>query len=264
MKKLNVIKVLCLSGAMALGLASCSKDADEQEIAEDAKVTEAELQAVFETEQWTGAADNALTELFQGANGASNKTASNECYQAEYTDTGFIAVFGNCVLNGTENVNGTLVVTYGADPENATFTATYDGFYVGNIEVNGTRTFSLGVGTGENSIAFQITSDMTVTMEDGSVISENGTKTLELSFGENLEDVSISLSGSWTLSMDGNTYGVSIESPLTGGFACEYLVSGIMELSKNGLAVSVDLGDGTCDNLAILTYPNGAQEELEF
>ncbi len=264
MKNLNVFKVFCLAGAMTLALTSCSDDADEQIIGEDAMVSEAELQAVFETEQWTGVADNALAELFQNGNGASGKSLSNECYSAEYTETGFTATFGNCVLNGTENVNGTLVVTYGSDPESAVFTAIYDGFFVGNIELNGTRTFTLGMGSTENSIAFQITSDMTVTMEDESTISENGTKTLEFSFGENFEDAAFSLSGAWTLNMDGNTYAVSIDSPLAGNFSCNYLVSGIMELSKNGVAVTVDMGDGTCDNIAILTYPNGVQEELEF
>ena len=168
------------------------------------------------------------------------------------------------MLNGTENVNGTVVVVYGISEETAQYTATYDGFFVGEIELNGTRSYTLSQGANENSFALTVESDMSVTLADGSMLTESGTRTIEFAFGESFSDSTVSLNGDWTLIKDGNTYSVAIESPLTGNFSCEYLVSGLMEISKNGLVVMVDLWDGTCDNTAILTYPNGAQETLEF
>ena len=37
-----------------------------------------------------------------------------------------------------------------------------------------------------------------------------------------------------------------------------------MSLNKNGLNVTVDFGDGTCDDLATLTYPDGTMEEISL
>ena len=262
MKSTNWIKAYAVTGIMALSLIGCSKDADEQVIEQDAKLTQVEFQTILETDQWTGAADAAIAELYQNSNSNSGKSLSNECYEAAYTETGFTATFGNCVLNGTENVNGTLVVTYGLDQETASFTASFDGFFVGDIELNGTRTYAMQVGNMENSFALQVVSDMTVILEDGEEVSESGTKTVEFTFGETLEGSGFNITGNWTLNAGGNTYTVTVESPLTGNFACAYLVSGLMELSKNGLVIEADLGDGTCDNTVEITYPNGAKEEL--
>lgn len=262
MKSINWIKTYAVTGLLAFGLFGCSTDADEQEIAQDAKLTQTEFQTILETDQWTGAADSAIAELYQNGNTNSGKFLSNDCYEATYTETGFTATFGNCVLNGTENVNGTLVVTYGLDQETASFTASFDGFFVGDIELNGTRTYSMQVGNSANSFALQVSSDMTVILADGEEISESGTKTVEFTFGETLEDSGFNITGSWTLNIGGNTYSVTVESPLSGNFGCAYLVSGMMELSKNGLMIDADLGDGTCDNIVVITYPNGAKEEL--
>ena len=64
--------------------------------------------------------------------------------------------------------------------------------------------------------------------------------------------------------MGDNAYSVDVTSLLTGNFSCAYLVSGTMDLGKNGLKIGVDFGDGTCNNKVIVTYPNGAKEELEL
>lgn len=245
----------------AISLQSCSTDADEREIPQDARLSQAEFQAVMNAEQWTGAADAVLAEIYQNGNAASGKFANNECYQTEYSETGFTVTFGNCVLNGTDNANGSLVVTYGADTSSASFTAVYEGFFVGEVELNGTRTFTL-VSDGETAISMSVTSDMVVTLADDSTIAETGTKTLSFTFGETLEEISFSISGNWNLTMDGNSYAVDVLEPLTGNFGCEHLVSGVMELTKNGLVIEVDLGDGTCDDQALVTYPNGATETI--
>ena len=154
MKKTHWIRPFALVGLLAAFSLSCSSDADEQEVAEDAKLTQTEFQTILETDQWTGAADSALAELYQNGNSPSGKSLSNECYEAAYTENGFTATFGNCVLNGTENVNGTLVVTYGLDAETAAFTASFEGFFVGDIELNGTRTYVLQTGNSEQSFLF--------------------------------------------------------------------------------------------------------------
>lgn len=245
--------------AMGAILFSCSDDTGENGELEE-ELSQTEVQTILETEDIASSADAALAELFNdGSN--SSKSASNECYSAEYTETGFTATFNNCVLNGTDNVNGTLVVTYGAGENTAEFTATYTDFFVGDIKINGTRTFTITGEENENSgsIEFTVTSDISVEFADESTISENGTKTFAIVFEEGQETL-LNLSGEWTIIADGNTY--IIAGNISKQLTCEHWSSGTMTVGKNGLAVDVDFGDGECDDSATLIYPNGATEEI--
>ncbi|WP_424989043.1 hypothetical protein [Flagellimonas sp.] len=263
MKKLTLKFVSTAFIAIALiGFQSCSEDGMPNE---GEALTQEELQTILSTDDIAGAADTALAELFAGETVAKGATAKEgECYSAEYSDTGFVATFNNCVLNGTDNVNGTVTVTYEVGEEASSFTATYQDFYVGTLKINGTRTFEI-TGNGEqSSVSFTVVSDMTVEMEDESVISENGTKTFIIAFGDSLETTQISISGNWTVAADGNTYAVETLEDLQGSAACEYLTSGSMSVSKNGLSVIVDFGEGVCDDVATIIYPNGATEEISL
>lgn len=260
MRKLTLrLYTLVFMGIALLAFQSCSEDAMP---GEGEALSATELEAIMTTDEIAGVADFAIAELYNSNTAKGATAAKDDCYSATYTDTGFEATFNNCVLNGTENVNGTVSVTYVAGGENASFTATYTDFYVGTIKINGTRTYSIIGNTDANSISLTVVSDMSVEMEDGSIISENGTKTLSISFGETLEDITITLGGTWTVEVDEDTYEVEILEDLQANATCEYATSGTMLVSKNGLAVTVDFGNGECDNVATLIYPNGATQEI--
>lgn len=250
----NLLKGLFLSSVLFMAY-SCSND---DTTTEEATLTQTELKAVLETDDITGGIDLALYELSSNS-GSTGKTLSSECYSAVYSDTGYIATFNNCVLNETENVNGTVAVTYDQQGETGSFTATYVDFYVGEIKVNGTRSFSLNTSSNDSAITFQVTSEMIVEMEDGSIISDSGIKSITIAFNET---ATYSVEGSWTVIFEGNTYNVTVNNPLTSEITCTYVSSGDMDVSKNGLSVNVDFGDTTCDNVAMLTYPNGVEEEI--
>lgn len=237
---------------------SCSDDAETNN---DVVLTQTDVKAVLETDDITGGIDVALFELYNAA-GTTNKTQSNECYSAQYTDTGYVATFNNCVLNGTENINGTLTVTYNANNEQGSFSASYDDFYVGDIKINGTRSYVLSTDTEGNSVSFEITSELTVEMADGSIISDDGNRSFTLTFGDSAETTTYSIAGTWTVVYEGNTYNVTVNAPLTSSVTCGYIAEGDMTVSKNGLTVNVDFGDSTCDNVAMVTYPNGVEEEI--
>ncbi|SDE75067.1 hypothetical protein [Cellulophaga baltica] len=61
---------------------------------------------------------------------------------------------------------------------------------------------------------------------------------------------------------NGDTYRVTVTENLTKLLDCEYFSDGQFTLSKNGIEVIIDLGDGTCDNKANIIYPNGVTEEV--
>lgn len=260
MRRVRTFKnALVAAGALAVfGLQSCSKDAEGVDIPDEAQLSQAELQTIMETGEYTSAVDEVLTDLFQDSNTATAKFADDSCYQATYTETGFTVVFGNCLLNQTENVNGTLEVVYNTA---GSFTAIYKGFFVGTAKVDGTRTFTL-TQSGDTGFEFSVSSEMTVVLEDGSTLAESGTRTLQIELGEALADIRFSISGSWDLAMDQTSYQVTVTTPVSGNLSCGYPVSGVMEISKNGLQVGVDFGDGTCDDKVTVRYPNGATEVL--
>ena len=246
-------------GGICLMAIGCSKD---EKYSEDEKLTQVEVKTILETDDAAKVVDNVLSELYVNDGKNAKSAKSNECYIAEYTDTGYTVTFNNCTLNGTDNVNGTLTVVYETSENSAAFTATYNDFYVGNIKINGTRSYIV-TGDGEQgSISFSVTSTLEVVLGNGDVIAENGTKTFGLVFGDSLETTTYSISGNWTLQINGQTYKVVVLDVLEGNFSCGYLTTGTMTVDKNGLAVTVNFGDGSCDDMATLTYPNGAVEDI--
>lgn len=242
--------------ALAL-LASCSEDAEDTQTIEG-EFTQTEVQTILVADETTSAVDNILSELYLD-NGGTNKAASNDCYSVEYLENGFIATFNNCVLNETENVNGTLNVMYSIDESSATYTATFEDFYVGTTRVNGTRTYTITGSEMENTVGFSITSNISLEFENGDTLSESGTKTFAILFEEG-QDTLWNLSGNWTVVSNNDTY--TISGNVSKDFLCEYWTQGSMNISKNGLAVDVDFGDGTCDDQAVITYPNGATQNI--
>ncbi|SKB64683.1 hypothetical protein [Maribacter arcticus] len=257
----HTFKKLCFLATGLFLVYSCSNDAEKDE---DVELTQTELHAILETEDVSGVVDTALYELFMNSGATGKFNSSNECYSAIYSDSGYTATFNNCVLNGTENVNGTLTVSYNLESEASSFTAMYTDFYVGSIKINGTKSYVVTANSNNSSISFETTSNLTLTMEEGSTISENGTKSFTLTFGDSLETTTFSIDGDWVVDIDGSTYTVAVNSVLEGNFACSYLNVGSMTVAKNGLSIIVDFGDGTCDDIATVIYPNGKVEEISL
>jgi len=261
MKKLS-LKILPFIFVMValIGFQSCSEDGMP---GEGEAISETELQTILTTDRIASATDFAIAELYNGNTAAKTaSTAKDDCYSATYTDAGFEATFNNCVLNGTDNINGTVSVVYQEGEGNSSFTATFTDFYVGTIKLNGTRTYQLTANSTDTTGSYTVTSNMSIELEDGYTITETGTKTLTVNYDEETQSILFSLSGNWTLEIDDNTYAVEILDDLQGDSTCQNMTSGSMVVSKNGLAVTVDFGNGDCDDKATIIYPNGATEEV--
>lgn len=263
MKKITKYKfpVFLLIGIIGLFVTSCSSDVNTNP--QEIEISEFEVQKVLALDDYSAVADNAITDAFIGREGTGKRILTHkdtDCYSTTYSNTGFTMVFNNCVLNDTDNVNGTLNVTYETGENSGSFMATYTDFYVGNILLNGTRTFTIGATANENEIAFNVLSNMNITLADGEVITEEGTKTTTLIFTDS--SIAITFAGTWTLIENGDTYKVTITEDLMTALGCDYFSKGKFTLSKNGLEVLVDFGDGTCDNKAEIIYPDGKIEEI--
>ncbi len=71
----------------------------------------------------------------------------------------------------------------------------------------------------------------------------------------------ISGSKSYTGKM-GNEFMKETITPLRREWSCRFIVSGILEISRNDLIATLDFGDGSCDAMGTLTYPDGSSEQI--
>ena len=62
---------------------------------------------------------------------------------------------------------------------------------------------------------------------------------------------------------DGTVLSVNVIEPLRRELACKFLVSGIVNLTKNENMAILNYGDGECDDLAIITI-NGQDHEIHL
>ncbi|TFG76414.1 MAG: hypothetical protein E4H26_04595 [Flavobacteriales bacterium] len=256
---LNVGKPWFVTITLALLVFSCSKDNDNDST-QDVALTQTEVKTVLKTNDVLSVADGVLTDLFQ--NGQAGKSAKAvECYLAEYTDTGFTVTFDNCSIDGSENLNGSLSAEYIMGEMSSSISVTFTELSIGGYILSGTRTYTFS-NEQTSSVEYNVTSEMSVTLPDGTLVSETGTKTIGIVFDELLENASLTIDGEWVVTVDGDTYSVNVTDLLETNIGCEYIAKGVMLLSKNGLQVSVDFGDGTCDNTAVLGYPDGTEEEF--
>src|SRR5690606_16361833 len=201
----NKICTIAFMGLALVGFYSCSEDNMPPE---GERLTQAELQTIMSIDEIAGIADDAIADLYNGNTAKTPVAKDNDCYSAEYSDNGFVATFNNCVLNGTDDINGTVTVSYATGEGSATFTATYEDFYVGTTQINGTRTYSLATGSEEDTGSFTVTIVMTVVFEDGSTVSYSGSKTVTIGYNETDEVLSLSIEVDWAVEHDEHTYAV--------------------------------------------------------
>jgi hypothetical protein len=177
---------------------------------------------------------------------------------------------------GTETNHGrvitgivTIVISGAKDTEGSTRTITYTNCTIDGIGINGisTETFN-----GDNLLSRKITctSDVTFTLADGTTVLKrvgNDVREWLEGVGTPMErdDDRIQVTGSVEVeSSTGDTYSRVITVPLIRLGDCKHPVEGIVTFSKaNVVTATLDYGDGTCDNLAVLTT-DGVPVEIEL
>jgi hypothetical protein len=71
------------------------------------------------------------------------------------------------------------------------------------------------------------------------------------------------ISGQGTFTgLHGNVFMKETITPLRRELSCRFIVSGILNISRNEATASLDFGDGSCDAKGMLTYPDGTTAEI--
>lgn len=145
-------------------------------------------------------------------------------------------------------------------------TITYQNFWIDSIQIEFTASLK---NLGQNSSGHWVIekkSDQTIT-KNGDKVVESNDESDEWVSGFTTTDRSDDIfyesgSGSVTVN-DTATFTRTITKPLTIDRSCEFITSGTVVLTRNGSTITIDYGDGTCDNKATVTT-NGTTETIEL
>ncbi|EDP97810.1 hypothetical protein U8527_05650 [Kordia algicida OT-1] len=181
--------------------------------------------------------------------------------------TGFIERtldFGDgCELPNGNIVAGIIVTSHAVDsnPARRDISVTFDNFTRNDVLIEGTRSIErvLANDAGNPQSTAQVA--MQVTWQDGTTATREGIRIREWieGFGSGVwSDNVFSITGSVTTTgILGNTYAAIITTPLRREMVCAFIVSGTIELSRNDNTGTLSYGEGSCDNEAVWTNPNG-------
>lgn len=134
------------------------------------------------------------------------------------------------------------------------------GYYHNNNLVQvGTHTITNNGHNAAGNLSYSINVQNASITNSNGTIAWNSTRTREWIAGEstttNPSDDVYSITGSATgTGVNGNTFNVTINSPLIVALNCPYIEQGILALSPQNLSTRyVDFGNGACDNEATVT-----------
>ena len=167
----------------------------------------------------------------------------------------------NCLCKDGNYRRGKIIVTYTGRYRDMghTHTISFDGYYVNDNQVMGAKTVSYTSNDPAGNPKYDISVDGQIILASGAgTISWTSTHTRTWLQGFNTKDWSddvyeISGSGNVTRA-NGNTFAILITTPLHVALNCNWIESGIVQITPQGGSVrTLDYGNGACDDLADLT-----------
>ncbi|MCW5517663.1 hypothetical protein [Muriicola sp. Z0-33] len=177
--------------------------------------------------------------------------------------------FGDgCELPNGNVLSGIIYLSYLKDMDLASNTLSLDleNFVFNGVAVEGSASVVRMRSNADGNPQSDAVAGFNAVWPDGSTASFTGNRTREWVegfgtgfWGDNV--VLISGQGTYTGKL-GNVFMKETITPLRREFACRFIVSGILEISRNDATASLDFGDGSCDAIGILTQPDGSSKEI--
>jgi len=277
-KKLNFTGLLIL--AMVLNV-SCNKEESPEiiETGETETFEVAQLQASDESELITEEIINigedvyATDEVQATSKGSYNSDYLPDCViittVVTSTSKERTIDFGEgCELPNGNVLSGIITLSYLKDMEMAikTLNLSLNNFTFNGVSVEGSAEVQRMRSNENGNPQSDAIANFTGEWPDGGSASFTGNRTRKWieGFGSGFWGDNVFLisgKATYTGKLD-NVFVKETLSPLRRELSCRFLVSGILEISRNDATVSLDFGDGSCDSKGILTYPNGESEEI--
>lgn len=282
LKQMNFARIApMLIGMALLTIVSCSKeDEDTTEVFSNSEViTSTELKFSDETEMISDEVTTIAEDVYVADEMA---VTSKSDYSSDYlpdcvtittviTDTTREKTidFGEgCELPNGNFLTGIIKISYAKDMEVAskTIDLTLENFSFNGVAIEGSADI-LRVRSNENgNPQGTANASFAATWPEGDTATFEGTRTREWieGFGSGFWGDNVFLiTGKRTYTGRlGNVYVKEVIEPLRREMACRFIVSGVLEISRNDNTASLDFGDGSCDAKGILTQPDGTEQEV--
>lgn len=197
-----------------------------------------------------------------------------ECAEVTVSSDGFpkeiIIDFGEeCFTRNDLQITGVITVTLTdtITNEGAEMTIIYDGVTIGDKSIEKEATLlNEGINDDGNWV-MSISSVTTVGYGDTLFITRDFDEQKEWISGfltPRCFDDQFYLTGGGTITVnDELVFTRTIIEPLFFDRACRYILSGIVEITRDGETMTIDFGDGECDNIAVVTK-DGESEIIEL
>jgi hypothetical protein len=197
-----------------------------------------------------------------------------DCAVVTVTDSIFpkeivIEFNGNCNTWHGNSLTGKIIITISDRfiNEGATIKIVYEDVKFGQKTIN-SESLLINEGMNENrNWVISYTSSVTVVYGNGhvSVREFSGEKEWISGFlTPEISDDKFYKTGSGTITVDEDVmFSRVITTPLYIDRACRFILSGVVEITRGGETMTIDYGDGECDNIATVTK-DGVTEEIEL
>jgi hypothetical protein len=174
-----------------------------------------------------------------------------------------------CSIGNNITKSGKMIITLTDDMMNtgAVRTVTFDNYIINNTQIEGTREVT---NTGLNETGQPVFHRIVNTTITRNAVSfdRTGDETLTWLSGYDTEacgDNIFSVTGSGTCTRpNGITRIRNIIVPLIIDHTCGYITSGVVEIIGQNGTGTINFGNGSCDDIATLTRPNGNTQEIHL
>jgi len=172
----------------------------------------------------------------------------------------------NCLCRDGRYRRGIVIIQYSGmrSVPGSTASMSFSNYYVNNHGIAGNRSLVFGTSTQGNPLRTnQFNLTLTHPNRNGSW-TRQGLRIREKIAGDStstlLDDAYLITGNGSGSGPNGTTYNHSILTPLRKEGSCRWLVSGSIQFTRNGLASrTLDFGNGSCDDQATITTPNGVR-----
>jgi phage tail tube protein FII len=275
-KRMNLVGMLFFASLLIF---SCKKEESPELIVEQETFDVAELKASDEAELISEEILNIGEDVYTSDEII---TTSKSNYSSDYlpdcvTITTVVTStskektidFGDgCELPNGNILSGIIYLSYLKDMDLATKTLSLDleNFVFNGVAVEGSASVERMRSNSNGNPQADAVASFSAEWPDGSTASFTGNRTREWieGFGSGFWGDNVFLisgKGTYTGQM-GNVFMKETITPLRRELSCRFIVSGVLELSRNDATASLDFGDGSCDAKGILTHPDGTTEEI--
>ena len=160
-----------------------------------------------------------------------------------------------------------IVVSDSLKTPGSTYSVEYINLQIGNKLINQSAIHTFEGENENNNIVVSWESQSTIIIRDSIIINRSSNHSKEWLAGFEtpyFDDNIFLITGEGTINInDRYNFTRTIVDPLLIDRACRFILSGIIEITRNDETMIIDYGDGECDNIAVVTK-DGESAEIEL